>query len=112
MIRSDRASVLGFVGAAVLKGTVQPLAQAIPQALAELLRETPMSPGKVEFVWKTVVGPAMERGTSIHLEGRKLLVEARTAAWAREVSRSSHLILKRMERLLGPNVVQELIVRL
>ena len=90
---------------------MQPIAQVIPRALAELLRNAPLSPGKVEFAWKTIVGPAMERGTSVRIEGRKLLVEAHTAAWAREVKRSSHVILRRMDMLLGPDVVQEVIVR-
>ena len=90
---------------------MQAIARVIPRAIAELLRDTPLSPGKVEFAWKTVVGPAMERGTSVRLDGRKLLVDARTPAWAREVSRSSHIILKRLETLLGPDVIHELIVR-
>lgn len=90
---------------------MQPLAHAIPRALAELLRETPLSPGKVEFAWKATVGPAMVRGTAVRLEGHTLLVEARTTAWAREVSRSSRIILKRMETLLGVDVIRELSVR-
>jgi hypothetical protein len=89
----------------------QPLARAVPQAIAALLRSTPMSPGKLEFAWKTVVGPAMDRGTCVRLEGTQLLVEARTAAWAKEVSRSSRMILKRLQTLLGPGVVDELKVR-
>jgi Dna[CI] antecedent, DciA len=83
----------------------------VPKAIAMLLRDTPMSPGKLEFAWRTVVGPAMHRGTFVKLEGRTLLVEARTAAWAKEVSRSSRIILKRLQTLLGPEVVSELIVR-
>jgi predicted nucleic acid-binding Zn ribbon protein len=70
-----------------------------------------MSPGKLRFAWKIVVGPAMDRGTYVQLEGRVLLVEAKTAAWAKEVSRSSRVILKRLQTLLGPEVVTELIVR-
>jgi predicted nucleic acid-binding Zn ribbon protein len=53
----------------------------------------------------------MDRGTCVQLEGRILLVEAKTAAWAKEVSRSSRVILKRLQTLLGPEVVTELIVR-
>jgi hypothetical protein len=90
---------------------VQPISRVIPRALAELLRDTPTSAGKVEFVWKAVVGPAMDRGTAVRLEGTVLLVEARSAAWAREVARSSRVITKRMESLLGPGVIRELSVR-
>ena len=89
----------------------EPLAQAIPRAVATLLRETPMSPGKLAFAWKTVVGPAMDRGTFVRLDGRTLLVDAKTAAWAKEVSRSSPIILRRLQTLLGSEVINELNVR-
>ena len=45
-------------------------------ALRSLLRETPLSPGKVRFAWTAVVGPALERVTAVRLEGDTLLVEA------------------------------------
>ena len=89
----------------------EPLAQAIPRAVATLLRETPMSPGKLAIAWKTVVGPAMDRGTFVRLDGRTLLVDAKTAAWAKEVSRSSSIILRRLQTLLGSEVINELNVR-
>jgi hypothetical protein len=89
----------------------EPLAQAIPRAVATLLRDTPMSPGKLAFAWKTAVGPAMDRGTFVRLDGRTLLVDAKTAAWAKEVSRSSTIILRRLQTLLGNEVINELNVR-
>ena len=70
-----------------------------------------MSHGKIQFAWKAAVGPAIDRGTAVRLEGQTLLVDAKTAAWSREVSRSSRLILKRLEALLGQNVIRELNVR-
>ena len=90
---------------------MQPIAHAIPRALAELLRGSPLSPGKVEFAWKAAVGPGMERVTSVRLEGHVLLVEARTPAWTAEVRRSSRIILQRMQTLLGEDVIQEIAVR-
>ena len=89
----------------------EPLGQAVPNAITTLLRNTPMSPGKMQFAWKVAVGAAMDRGTFVRLEGGHLLVEAKTAAWAKEVSRSSRIILKRLQTLLGPEVVTELTVR-
>ena len=89
----------------------EPLAQAVPNAITTLLRTTPMSPGKMQFAWKVAVGPAMDRGTFVRLEGGNLLVEAKTAAWAKEVSRSSGIILNRLQTLLGSEVVTELTVR-
>jgi len=90
---------------------MEPLAHTIPRAIAALLRATPMSPGKLEFAWKTVVGPAMDRGTFVRLDGQRLLVDPRTAAWAKEVTRSRHIILNRLQSLLGSDVITELIVR-
>jgi hypothetical protein len=51
---------------------VRPLNSALPGALAELLRDAPLSPGKVSFAWRAVVGPGLERETSVRLEGSTL----------------------------------------
>ena len=90
---------------------MRPLSHALPGALAELLRETPLSPGKVSFAWRAAVGPAMERVTSVRLEGCTLVVDAAGAQWAREVSRSAGVILRRVQTLLGPDVVAGISVR-
>jgi predicted nucleic acid-binding Zn ribbon protein len=90
---------------------MKPINHAVPGALSELLRQAPLSPGKVEFAWKAAVGPTMQRATSVRLEGCVLLVEAATAQWASEISRSSHVILPRLETLLGKGVVGSISVR-
>ena len=90
---------------------MRPLAQAIPGALATLLRGAPISPGKVDFAWKAAVGPAMDRVTWVRLEGTVLLVEAHSPQWTHEVARSAHLILAHMQALLGEDVIRELTVR-
>ena len=81
-----------------------PISHAVPGALAELLRGTPLTPGKVAFAWNAAVGPATARATAVRLEGTLLLVDAITTAWAREVSRSSGVILTRLQTLLGADV--------
>ena len=91
--------------------SMRPLSSALPGALAELLRGTPLSPGKVAFAWRAAVGPALERETSVRLEGKTLIVDAATRQWATEVRRASSTILRRMETLLGPDAVKELQVR-
>jgi len=90
---------------------VRPLTSALPGALAELLRGTPLSAGKVSFAWRAAVGPAVERETSVRLEGGTLLVDAASAQWAREVRRSSSIILNRLKTLLGNDAVSEIRVR-
>ena len=90
---------------------MRPLNSALPGALAELLKDAPLSPGKVSFAWRAAVGPALERETSVRLEGGTLLVDAVSAQWAREVRRSSGIILNRLQTLLGPGAVVSISVR-
>lgn len=90
---------------------MRPILDALPGALAELLRGAPLSPGKVGFAWKAAVGPAVERATTVRLDGGVLLVDAVGNQWAREVTRAADVIIARLETLLGPGVVTSLIVR-
>jgi hypothetical protein len=76
-----------------------------------MLRDAPLSPGKVDFAWKASVGPALQRSTAVRLEQGVLLVDAQTAPWANEVRRSSRIILRRMQGLLGDDVITEIVVR-
>jgi hypothetical protein len=90
---------------------MQPLHQAIPGALITLLRDAPLSAGKVQFAWDAAVGPAVRRATAIRLEGQHLIVEAASPQWAREVTRSAGVILSRLQALLGRETVLRLVVR-
>jgi predicted nucleic acid-binding Zn ribbon protein len=83
----------------------------MPGALIELLRGTPLSDGKVTFAWTAAVGPAIERVTHVKLERRVLLVETASTQWSREVMRSSPMILKRLQSLLGADAVERIEVR-
>jgi hypothetical protein len=90
---------------------MRPLTHAVPGALIQLLRDTPISDGKVGFAWSAAVGPALGRATRVKLDGQTLLVEATSAQWSREVKRSSPMILKRLELLLGAGAVTKIEVR-
>ncbi|HEY3161727.1 MAG TPA: DciA family protein [Vicinamibacterales bacterium] len=78
----------------------------LPHALAEILRRAPLSDGKVAFAWRSSVGPAIDRGTSVALQDGVLRVAVRDAAWGREVARSEALIRARLDSLLGRGVVR------
>src|SRR6202043_545674 len=84
---------------------VRPIADAVPAALIELLRTTPLSDGKVTFAWRTAVGPAVERATTVKLDRGVLIVETASNQWAQEVRRSTSIILTRMQGFLGPGAV-------
>jgi hypothetical protein len=90
---------------------MRPLTHAVPGALIQLLRDTPISDGKVGFAWSAAVGPALARATRVKLDGQTLLVETTSAQWSREVMRSSPMILKRLELLLGAGAVAKIEVR-
>lgn len=80
----------------------------MPDALAGVLRKAPLTPDKIAFAWRTAVGPAVDRVTSIELKGRVLHVRAKDAAWRREVERSAGVIRMRLATLLGDDVVRGL----
>lgn len=90
---------------------VLPIGQAIPGAVAELLRAAPLSPGKVDFAWRTAVGPAVQRVSAVRLENGVLLVDTSSRQWSVELTRSSPVILRRMQLLLGADVIKEIAVR-
>jgi len=90
---------------------MRPLSQALPGALAELLRDAPLSPGKVNFAWRAAVGAGVERVTAVRLEGGVLVVEAASTQWAHEITRSSPLILARLKMLLGRDTISRIVVR-
>ena len=77
--------------------------------LSEVIRKAPLCPEKVEFAWRSAVGPALERVTSVRLDDKGVLhVSTLDAHWAREVKRSSRLIIARLAGLLGDNVVKKI----
>ena len=90
---------------------MRPLLHAMPGAITELLRTAPLSDGKVTFAWNAAVGPAVERVTSVKLERGVLIVETQSAQWSKEIERSSAVILRRLQILLGADIVTTLRVR-
>ncbi len=95
----------------IRSNVVQPLNHAVSGALAGLLRDAPLSPGKVAFAWHAAVGTSLDRVTAVRLEGGVLLVDAQDVNWAREVTRSADIILLRIQALLGAGTVERLVVR-
>jgi hypothetical protein len=78
----------------------------MPDALAAILRRAPLTPEKVAFSWRTAVGPAVDKVTSVELRDGVLHVRTKDAAWQKEVERSAALIRSRLESLLGERVVR------
>jgi predicted nucleic acid-binding Zn ribbon protein len=90
---------------------MHPLQQAAPAVLADVLRAAPLSAGKVAFAWRAAAGPAVERAAEVRLESGVLIVEPSSVQWGRELTRSKDVLLARMQRLLGADAVNSLVVR-
>jgi predicted nucleic acid-binding Zn ribbon protein len=83
-----------------------PANQVIPAVLSDILRKAPLTPEKVAFAWRTAVGPAVDKATSLDLRNGVLFVLAKDAVWQREVERSAAMIRSRLADLLGTDVVR------
>jgi hypothetical protein len=90
---------------------MRPLTHAMPGALRLLLHDMPLSNGKVDFAWTAAVGPAVARATAVKLESGVLMVETTSPQWSLEVKRSTPLILKRLQSLLGDEAIVRIEVR-
>jgi hypothetical protein len=86
---------------------MEPLASALPTTVRRLLRQGEMSQGKIEFAWRSAVGPAIERATTVRLNGDGTLeVRAVEAIWRKELRHSQPMILRRLQDLLGHEAVK------
>ena len=91
---------------------VIPVRQVVPDAVAEIIRKAPLTPEKVAFAWRSVVGPAITQATTVSWgDDGVLRVKTKDAAWQREVERSAALIRSRLETLLGEQVVRYIDVK-
>lgn len=71
-----------------------------------LLRDQPLSEGKVALAWSAAVGHSVDRVTRVSLDQNGILtVYAENRNWAREVGRSAPLIVARLNQLLGAATV-------
>lgn len=91
--------------------TWQPIGQVLPGALAKIVRQAPLSAGKVDFAWRSAVGTQMARVSAVRLENGVLLIEVQTAQWGSAIMRASGLILSRIQSMLGSDAVRELRIR-
>ena len=83
--------------------------RCVTSSLQVLLRDQPLSKGKVSLAWSAAVGRTIDRVTSVSLgQDGSLRVRADDRHWAREVGRSSALITSRLNQLLGNGIVKRI----
>jgi hypothetical protein len=74
----------------------------MPGVLIELVRSQPTTPAKVEFAWRTSVGPAVARVSSATLgEHGVLTITVTDPHWRHEIQHALPTLRTRLERLLG-----------
>ncbi len=75
----------------------------------DVVRKAPLTPEKVVFAWRITVGPAVGKVTSVRLgDNGTLYVSCESAAWVAAVKRSTPLIRRRLDALLGADAVKAL----
>jgi hypothetical protein len=77
----------------------------------ELVRGQPTTQAKVDFAWRTAVGPAVARASSVSLDAEgTLIVRADDDRWRHEIAQSLPLVRSRLEVLLG-DALKAIVVR-
>jgi hypothetical protein len=87
-----------------------PVQRILPAALAAILEKAPLSPEKVAFAWRSAVGPAIDKVSTVELRNRVLYVNVRDARWQREIEHSAGIIRARLQSMLGEGVVKSISV--
>lgn len=85
---------------------MEPLSTTENTALRRLLESQPTTPAKVAFAWRMAAGPALGRATAIDWRPEGVLrIRASGDAWRLEVRSARGVLLRRMQDLLGGEVV-------
>lgn len=87
---------------------MKPLSTVTDAALPALLARAPLTPEKIDFSWRLAVGAPVHRACAVTLMNGILEISAPDRAWAREIERSADVILSRMQRMLGRDVIRRL----
>jgi predicted nucleic acid-binding Zn ribbon protein len=88
---------------------MEPLQQTAVRVIGPLLREQPLTPGKVAFAWSIAAGPVLGRhGRTIWTGDGTLRIAPTDAAWASELSRARAVVTERLRHLLGRDTVRRI----
>ncbi len=84
--------------------------RVLPDMLADIIRRQPLSAAKVDFAWRTSVGPALARAASAELrEDGTLVIRVADRRWMAELNRSRTILRQRLDILLG-DALQRLVI--
>jgi len=84
-----------------------PVQSILSETIIDIVRRQPTTQEKVEFAWRTTVGPAVARASSVSLESDgTLVIVASDERWQREIQRSMPAVRPRLTTLLGDAIVR------
>ena len=89
---------------------MEPLSTTESAALLRVLEAQPTTPAKIAFAWHMSAGPSLGRATTIEWRDGIVRVRADGEAWKREVRIARGVLLRRMQDLLGPEVVARIVI--
>jgi hypothetical protein len=89
---------------------MEPLSTTESAALRRVLEAQPTTPAKIAFAWRMSVGAALDRATRTEWRDGVLRVRADGDAWKREVRVARGVLLRRMQDLLGAEVVARIVI--
>ncbi len=85
------------------------LQSVLPRAISELFRQGPLSQAKLEAAWRLAVGDALNRVSTPYLrDDGSVDVKTADPRWGRELKRASHVILGKLNGLLGAGTIKTL----
>lgn len=87
---------------------MKPLTTLADTVLPSLLARAPLTREKVDFSWRLAAGAHVHRACAVTLSNGVLEVSAPDRAWAHEIERSADVILSRMQRMLGRDVIRRI----
>ncbi len=87
------------------------LNEVASSALASLLKEGPLTQGKLQFAWRLAVGPAIDRVSRVALgPSGSVVVTISDPRWKKEIARSRQAIHQRLAGLLGSDTVKRIVI--
>ena len=79
------------------------------RVLRGMMAAQPTTAAKISFAWHIAAGVSLGRAATVECSpDGTLLVQAKSAAWGKEIHLARPTILERMTHLLGPGVVRKI----
>lgn len=83
-----------------------------PAAVSVVLKQGPLTAGKLRFAWRAAVGPALDRVSQVELgPDQTLIATVDDPRWRTEIARSKELIRARLAALIGPEAIRTITIR-